>query len=448
MLRWLFDFKRRNPGQVWAWATYDFANSAYATSIGAVIYNAYYAGVVAGGAEGVQVLGRQIPGASLFSWWVSLSMICVAVASPLLAAISDQGGLKKRMLGIHLALGVGATAALYSVSKGEWLWGGLLFLLGQFAFAGGNIFYNAMMHNIVAPEDFGKVSGIGWAWGYLGGGLLLALNLAMLQAPQVLGLPAGFFTVNDCFLTVALWWLLFSLPILRLEFAENARGSVLSWRDQTRRGWQDLRQVLRHFRALPNFSRFFWAYLFYNDGIETVLVMASIFGSQELQMDSSQLILFFLMIQGVALIGSLLCGWLADKFGNLPTIVTTLIGWVIVVVWAWQIGIFGNALQEFWLMGVLAALVMGGSQAASRSLQAELIPAERSSEFFSFFGISGRFGSAVGPLIFGAAVFLTGSVKLGVLSLLVFFVIGLLLLVRVDVSEGRAQARAFSAAQT
>jgi UMF1 family MFS transporter len=196
-------------------------------------------------------------------------------------------------------------------------------------------------------------------------------------------------------------------------------------------------------RNLPNFTRFFFAYLLYNDGIETVIVMASIFGSQELHMDNAQLILYFLMIQGIALLGSLGFGWLADKFGNLRTVVISLLGWIIVVLWAWQIGVFGDAVREYWLMGALAAIVLGGSQAASRSLQAELIPTGRSAEFFSFFGISGRFASAVGPLIFGAAVFLTGSLKLGILSLLIFFISGLVLLLRVNVVAGRAQARAF-----
>ena len=162
-MRSLFQFRRQNPGQVWAWATYDFANSAFATTILAVIFNSYYAGVVAGGADGVFLMGRRVPGATMFTLFVALGMILIAVTSPVLAALSDLHGLKKRMLALHLGLGVVSTTLLYTVGAGEWLWGGILFLIGQLGFAGGNVFYNAMLYDIAEPEDYGKVSGLGWA---------------------------------------------------------------------------------------------------------------------------------------------------------------------------------------------------------------------------------------------------------------------------------------------
>lgn len=441
-LRSLFQFRRRNPGQVWAWATYDFANSAFATTILAVIFNSYYAGVVADGGHKVILFGKHIPGASIFAFFVALGMILIAISAPVLGTLSDMRGLKKKMLALHLAVGVTATAALYTVGEGEWVWGGMLFLFAQLGFAGGNVFYNAMLHDIADPEDYGKVSGIGWAWGYLGGGLLLALNLVMLRFPHILGLPRGTFTVHDCFLSVAIWWTVFSIPLFRaVPTASIHSGETVT--PSLRNAITVLRRVLPRLRELPHFTRFFIAYLLYNDGIETVIVMASIFASTELGFTEVDLITFFLMIQGLAFFGSLFFGWLADRVGSRTSVLISLAGWLVIVLWGWRLGIFGNARSEYWVLGILTALVMGGSQAASRSLQTALIPHSRSAEFFSFFGISGKFASAVGPLIFGLAVLITGSLRNGILSLVVFFACGILLLLFVDEKKGQRQALEF-----
>lgn len=439
----LFRFRRNNPGQVWAWATYDFANSGFATTILAVIFNTYYAGVVAGGATGVLVAGQRIPGATVFTLFVALGMVVIALSTPILGALSDLGNLKKRMLGLHLAIGVLATGLLYTVDAGEWLWGGLLFMAGQVGFAGGNVFYNAMLYDVADPEDFGKVSGLGWAWGYIGGGLLLAVNLVMLRFPQWLGLPENFFSVHDCFLSVAVWWFVFALPLFRwVRIAARPSGERLAVRLAAAN--QSLLGIFGRLRELPDLTRFFFAFLLYNNGIDTVIVMAAIFGNQELNFSSTDLILFFLMVQGIAFAGSLWFGHLADRVGNRNTVLISLGGWLAVVLWGWRLGIFGDPAQEFWLLGVITGIVMGGSQAASRSLQALLIPPRHAAEFFSFFGISGKFSSAVGPLIFGMAVWATGSLRLGILSLLAFFLSGFLLLLAVSEARGREHAAAFN----
>jgi len=438
----IFHFRRRNPGQVWAWATYDFANSAFATTILAVIFNVYYTETAANGREGVQFLGENIPGASVFSFFVALSMVIIALTSPVLAALSDLQGMKKRMLALHLVLGVGATALLATVGEGEWLWGGWIFVAAQVGFAGGNVFYNAMLYDVADPEDFGKVSGLGWAWGYLGGGFLLAINLVMLRFPQAVGLPENFFSVHDCFLSVAIWWLLFSIPLFK-AVRERKPSAPAGIARTFRAAFTRLKDIIPRLRELPHFSRFFVSYLIYNDGIETVIVMASIFAKQELQFSDAEIITFFLMVQGIAFAGSLFFGWLADRWGNKRSVIASLCGWLIIVVWGWKLGLLGNPHHEFWILGVLTGIVMGGSQAASRSLQATLIPPHRSAEFFSFFGISGKFASAVGPLIFGLAVYLTGSLRYGILSLIVFFLAGLILLLFINENEGRRQALEF-----
>lgn len=441
----LFRFRRRNAGQVFAWATYDFANSAFATTILAVVFNAYYAGTVAGGSDGTLIGGTRIPGATMFTLFVAASMILIALTSPILAALSDLSGLKKKMLALHLAIGAGATALLYTVNEGEWLWGGMLFVFGQLGFAGGNVFYNAMLYDVADPDDFGKVSGVGWAWGYIGGGLMLGLNLIMLRYPEWLGFPPGTFTVHHCFLSVAIWWGVFAIPIFR---SVRVPGGTDSGRIRERIGkaTASLREIFRRLRDLPNLTKYFIAYLLYNDGVETVIVMAAIFGSQELAMSSSDLIAFFLVIQFVGFFGALFFGWLVDRAGGRNAILWAIGGWLIIVLWGWQLGFFGDALREFWILGMLTGLVMGGSQSASRSLQASLIPPGRSAEFFSFFGISGKFAGAVGPLIFGLAVFLTGSLRQGILSLVVLFGGGFLMLLTVRERDGRREALSYEAA--
>jgi len=435
-----FSFRRRNPGQVAAWATYDFGNSAFATTILAVIFNKYYAGVVAGGAEGVSVLGTKVPGAAVFSFFVSASMILVALLGPILSALSDLGQFKRRMLLAHTAVGVTATMLLATLGPGDWQIGGLWFIFAQFGFAGANIFYNAMLIDVADPEDFAKVSSIGWAWGYLGGGLLLALNLVMLQYPGLLGAAPGTFTVQHCFLSAAIWWAVFTIPLAVSYRSSSPTSQSVRIAD----AFRALGRSVRGLKKLPNFARFFVAYLLYNDGVETVIVMASIFGDQELKLGTGELVLFFLMVQGVAFVGSLIFGWIADRFDNRRAILIGLFVWSVVSLWGWQLGWLGDARIEYWYLGVLAGLVMGGTQAASRSLQAALIPPNSSAEFFSFFAISGKFASAVGPAIFGVAVWLTGSLRSGMLSLLVFFVLGAWLLWRVNEPRGREEALAFN----
>jgi UMF1 family MFS transporter len=421
--------------EIFGWVMYDFANSAFATTILAVIFNQYFATVVAGGEEGVALFGIRLHGASFFTFSLSLSMALSAVLSPFLGAVADSSGMKKRFLMIFCYTAVLFTGLLYFVRAGDYWMGAAFFIIANIGFAGGNVFYNAFLPEISTTENIGRISGMGWAWGYIGGGLLLAINLVMLKYPERIGFSAGTFTVQDCFLSVALWWLIFSVPTF-LFVKERGKGTDPSKHLSLRAGYHRLKQTFDQIKTFRELTTFLVAFLIYNDGIETVIVMASIFGAEVLGMQTHELILFFLMIQGIAFFGSLGFGWLADAIGNKKTILITLGVWSLIVIWAFQLGLFWDRKTEYWALGILVALVMGGSQAASRSLQGLFTPEANSAEFFGFFAVSGKFASVFGPLIYGILVAITGNIQSGILSVLVFFLAGMVILWRVDEKKG------------
>lgn len=422
--------------EIFGWAMYDFANSAFATTILAVIFNQYFATVVAGGQKGVSLLGFRIHGASFFTFSVAMSMAISALFSPFLGAVADASRSKKHFLMAFCFGGVLFTGLLYLVHAGDYWMGAIFFILANIGFAEGNVFYNAFLPEITTQQNIGRISGLGWALGYIGGGALLAINLIMLKYPNWLGFPPGHFSVHDCFLSVAFWWLIFSIPIFLFLKEKAKRPHSLIENGYFREGYRRLQQTFHQIRTFRELTKFLVAFLIYNDGIETVIVMASIFGADVLRMETTEIILFFLMIQGIAFFGSLLFGFLADAVGNKRTIMISLAIWSFVVLWAYRLGVLWDPKTEFWLLGVLAALVMGGSQAASRSLQGIFTPDGKSAEFFAFFGVSGKFASVFGPLIYGILIAITGSVRSGILSVLLLFLAGMAILWTVDEKRG------------
>jgi UMF1 family MFS transporter len=258
----------------------------------------------------------------------------------------------------------------------------------------------------------------------------------MLKYPEWLGFATGYFAVQDCFLSVALWWLIFSLPTF-LFLKERSKPSLPYVEgNYFVEGYRRLRQTFHRVKTFKELSKFLLAFLIYNDGIETVIVMASIFGADVLGMKTNELIIFFLMVQGIAFVGAMIFGFLADTIGNKKTVMISLGIWCFIVLWAFQLGIIWAPKTEYWILGVLVAIVLGGSQAASRSLQGLFTPDANSAEFFAFFGVSGKFASIFGPLIYGILIAITGSVQSGVLSVLLFFVVGLVILLTVNEKKG------------
>jgi UMF1 family MFS transporter len=412
--------------RVWGWAMYDFANSAFATTILAVVFNVYFARRVVP-PEGVLLFGRAVTGTALWGYVVSASMAVVLLLTPVLGAAADRAGRRKFFLGLFWAAGCAGSAGLFFAGPGRVWEASILFMLANVGFAGGLAFYNAMLSSLADEESLGRVSGFGWAVGYAGGGLCLLLNLFMIRSPAAFGIPASDdLPVRACFLTVGIWWFLFSLPLF-LWVPEAPpdgppeRGSLF------RLGWRRLAETGKDLGRYRNLLSFLAAYLVYNDGIETVILMASLVGAQLLGMGQDELVLCFLMIQGVALAGSLAFGWLSDRAGHRAALLAALAAFGAAVLWA---ALCMDTVREFWMLGVVVGLVLGGSQAASRALMALLTPRAKSAEFFSFFGAVGKLTAVVGPLVFGAAAQAWG-VRVGMLALLPFFAAGGLLLLRV-----------------
>jgi UMF1 family MFS transporter len=421
--------------EIFGWAIYDFANSSFATTILAVIFNQYFATVVAGGPKGIELLNLKIHGASLFTFIVSISMAISAIISPFLGAMADAYGSKKRFLIVFCYIGILFTGLLYFVREGNYWRGAIFFILANIGFAGGNVYYNAFLTEISTEKNIGRISGFGWAMGYIGGGTLLVINLLMLHYPEKIGFPKGYFTVHHCFLSVSLWWFIFSIPTFLL-LKERRKLNPHLTKKYFKEGYKRLRKTFQKVKNFRELGKFLLAYFIYNEGIETVIIMASIFGADVLKMNTEEIILFFLIIQGIAILGSLIFGFLADTIGNKKTIILSLAIWSFIVLWAFRLGIIWDPKSEYWILGILAGLVMGGSQAASRSLQGLFTPEANSAEFFAFYAVSGKFASIIGPLTYGILIIITGSVQSGILSVLFFFILGMAILMFVNEKKG------------
>lgn len=400
---------------------YDFANSAFATTMLSVVFNVYFVQRVVP-PEGVFIFGRQVPGAALWGYIASLSMLVTFMFTPFLGTLADQAGKKKFFLVLHWLPGCLACAALAGARPGRVWFAAAFFAVANIGFAGANIFYNAFLPQLGPQRTLGRVSGLGWALGYVGGGLCLALNLWMIRQPAFFGLPAGDAAVRATFFSVGVWWFVFALPFL-LWVKEVPSSVPGSWTRKAMDAGLGLWHTLRHLGQYRNLMRYLLAYLPFNEGINTIILMASIFGAQALGMAQDQLILCFLMIQAVAFFGSLLFGWLADRINHKRTLYVTLAIYVFVLLWGYAL----ETVREFWLLSFVVGLVLGGSQSASRSLTALLVPPEKSAEFFSFFGLAGKLTNVAGPLVFALSSQLWG-LRAGVLSLLVFFLLGGILL--------------------
>ncbi len=419
--------------QTRAWALYDFANSAVWTTVITAVYPVYFTQVVAADLDPRKAT-------QYHSLATTIALVLVALLSPFLGALADVRARKKRFLFGFAGLGMAATASLYFVDRGDWRLALALFVLINVGVAGSVTFYDALLPHVARPGELDRLSSSGFALGYVGGGLLLALNLCWIERPEWFGLAGGSDTlpVRLSFLSVAVWWAVFSVPlwkrvpepVLAFEPDESAAAEPL------RTALQRLGQTFRALRAHRDAFLLLLAFLLYNDGILTIIRLAAAYGSQH-GFPQGLLIRAFLVVQFVGIPCSILFGKLARRFAAKRLILVSLAVYAVVAILAYRMRTEG----QFLALALLVATVQGGSQALSRSLFAALIPKHKSAEFFAFFGVGEKFAGIFGPFLFWAMSELTGSSEQAILSLLFFFVAGALLLSFVDVERGRRSAR-------
>jgi UMF1 family MFS transporter len=422
--------------EVRAWAMYDWANSAVQTTIIAAVFPIYFHNVVAADLGDAEATSR-------FAWSTTLAIVIVAVVAPLLGAIADYAAIKKKLLAVFLWIGALATLAMFWVGPGDWSLALTLFILANVGVAGSIVFYDSLLPHLVSDQEMDRVSSAGYAMGYVGGGVLLAINLLMIQKPGLFGIPDAGTAVRLSLASVGVWWLFFSIPLFRkvpepprrIEADESQSGNVFST------GVTRLIETFKELRIYRQAFLFLLAFLVYNDGIQTIIRMATTFGS-EINIDQNAMITALLITQFVGIPFAFMFGMLAARIGPKVAVFIGLMVYAVIIALAF----FMSSAAHFYALAILVGMVQGGTQALSRSMFASMIPRHKSSEFFAFFGVFERYAGVLGPLVFAMMVDATGHSRNAILAVLAFFVIGGAMLAFVDLEAGRKAAREAEAA--
>jgi UMF1 family MFS transporter len=417
--------------EVRAWAMYDWANSAFWSTVITAVFPEFFSSVAAKGLPPAVATAR-------FATITTAALVIIAVLSPVLGAIADHAGIRKRMLGAFLALGASATAAMTLIGEGDWKLAAGLFMVANIGVTGTIVFYDSLLPFVARPDELDRVSSSAFAVGFLGGGLLLALNLAWIVQPGWFGLPNAVAGIHLSFLSVAIWWVVFSIPLFRhvpeppiaRRPGERAAGHAFI---------AGLRQVGATFRDLRRYRNAFLmllAFMIYNDGIQTIIRLSTIYGA-EIGISRESLIAAILLVQFTGIPFTFLFGLMADRLGTVRSIYVALAVYAFICVLAYQM----TTTREFFILAIGVAMVQGGSQALSRSLFASLIPRQSASQFFGFFSVFEKFAGIFGPAMFAMVATATGSGRGAILSVIAFFVVGGALLALVNVSEGQRLAQ-------
>ncbi|HEY68764.1 MAG: MFS transporter [Chloroflexi bacterium] len=413
-----------------AWCMYDWANSAFATTIMAAVLPTFYS-AVAGATLAPDPEKAAVLASAYWGYTNTIAMLLVALAAPILGAIADHSGARKRFLGGFAGLGILFTALMVLVGTGDWLMASAFYILGRIGFAGANIFYDALLPHIAHPDEIDQVSTKGYALGYLGGGLLLVINLAWIMKPEWFGLPNAELASRLSFFSVAIWWAVFSIPLFRRVPEPPSVQERGESANPVKAGFQRLRRTFHEIRRYRELFKFLIAFWLYNDGIGTIITMAVIFG-KEIGIGTTDLIGAILAVQFIGIPFSFAFGWLARRLGAKRSIMLALGVYTIIAIG----GYFMQSGLHFWILAFLVATVQGGSQALSRSLFGRMAPRAKTAEFFGFYDVSSKFAGIVGPALFGVVGQLAGSSRLSIISLIIFFIVGGGLLLWVNEREG------------
>lgn len=422
-----------------AWYFYDWGNSAFTTTVVTLFLGPYLTSIAkaAAAADGrLHTFGLSIEPRSLWGYLVSLSVFTQVLCLPLVGAIADYGKKKREMLALLTAIGVCATLGMFFVEGTRYVLGGILFLIANLAFGASIVIYNSFLPEISPPEERDAVSSKGWGLGYLGGGLLLVLNLYMYSNAAKLGLSEAL-AVRISLVSAGLWWGLFALPTLVGLRNNQPTRALPPGENYLGVGLRQLLKLFREIRQYPQALLFLVAFLLYNDGIQTVISLSSQFGSDALKMSMGSLTQAILMVQFVAFFGATAFNYLAKWIGAKKSVIVSLFIWIGALVYIW---LAVDTEREFFILAFIVAIVLGGSQALSRSIYSQLIPKGKEAEYFSIYEISDKGTSWISPLVFGLAMDLTGSYQIAILSLVIFFIAGLLVLLPVNIAKGRQQS--------
>lgn len=396
---------------LWGWALNDWANSAFATTVMAGFFPLFFKAYWAGGtssAEGTFALGVAN----------SVASLVVAILAPVLGAIADRGSLKKRLLALFTLIGALNTVGLWFVAQNDWLMAVILYIGGSVGFFGSLSFYDSLLVSVAPKDKWDSASSLGFALGYLGGGLLFLLNILMYSHPEWFGLANAAEAVKASFATVGVWWLVFALPLF-WWVREPREGGGLPLGRAVAAGFSQLRDTVGHLGKQPAVVLFLAAYFFYVDGIDTIIKMAVSYGT-DLGFSGTDLMLALLLVQFLAFPAALAYGWMSSKIGVRWSIILGIVGYMGITIF----GYFMTTVLHFYLLAVAVAIFQGGLQALSRSFFARLIPTEKSGEYFGFFNMFGKFSTVIGPFLMGFTTLISGDPRIGILSVLILFFVG------------------------
>ena len=418
---------KENKRAVWSWAFYDWANSAYSTTVMAGFFPLFFKEYWA---------DPHNPSQSTFYLGManSIASMVVAALAPLLGSVADQGSAKKKFLTFFAFLGVIMTGGLWMVAQGDWQMAVLFYVIATIGFASGNVFYDALLPGLASEERVDAVSSLGFGIGYLGGGLLFLVNVFMYLKPELFGIPDGPTAIKLSFLSVAVWWAVFTIPLI-LFVPEPKNYENIDFNNAIRMGWVQLVQTFKEIRNMKVVGTFLLAYWFYIDGVDTIIRMAVDYG-MSLNFPGESLIIALLIVQFVAFPAALIYGWLASKIGAKTGIMVGITAYSFITL----LGYFMTEAWHFYVLAILIGLFMGGIQALSRSLYTRIIPPDKSAEFFGFYNMLGKFAAIIGPALMGTIALVTGSARLSILSILLLFILGAFFLNKVDIKEGKRLA--------
>ncbi len=434
---------KNNPRELFGWKMYDWANSAFYTTVVGALFSPYITRLAqtAVGENGVVLdlgpLGN-VTAKSLPTLCVSLSVGLQVFLLPVLGALGDYSDLKKRLMAVFCYIAVVANCLMFFIQGNLYLWGGLLFIIANVCFGAALVFYNAFLPEIATDDQTDKVSSRGFAYGYLGGALLLVFNFLLVQNAEQIGITTGM-AVRLSLLSAGVWWGGFALISFALLKSRPKKKSLPPGKSYISAGFTEIIATFKELRRLPLTLRYLIAYLIYNDGVQTVIFASSAFLEQELFPggNPSFLLQIYLMVQFTAVGGALLFERLAYLIKTKNAIIVSLVIWAGVVIYAYR---FLNTVPEAWIMAGVIAIVLGGSQALSRSLFSRMIPQGKEAAFFGLYEVSERGTSWMGPLLFSIVIARTGSYRQALLSLIFFFVVGLIVLAITDTDKAIRQA--------